>query len=95
MNIQVLAISLDQPFSQKAFSKELDLDFPVLSDRGGRVAKAYGVYNQERDTSERAYFLISKQGKIQWSHVMADPRDKLDIQTLLKTLGEVIKKGHP
>jgi len=87
-DLQVLAISADQPFSQKAFSDKLGLDFPLLSDRDRKVTKAYGVYDQKRDTAQRAYFLIDKQGKILWRHVMDNPKEKLDIQTLLKNVEE-------
>lgn len=86
LNIQVLGISTDQPFSQKAFSKSLGLDFPLLSDRDRRVTRAYGVYNKERNGAERAYFLISKEGRILWRHVMADPAKKLDIETLVRNV---------
>ena len=88
MNLQVLGIRMDQPFSQKAFSKKLVLDFPLLSDRDGEITKAYGVYDAERNTARRAYILISKEGKIIWRHVMDNPGEKLEINTLIKSLQE-------
>jgi peroxiredoxin Q/BCP len=88
MNLQILGISADQSFSQKAFSDKLGLDFPLLSDRDRKVIKAYGVYDAERDSAQRAYVLISKEGKILWQHVMDNPKKKLDTETLMKHLRE-------
>jgi peroxiredoxin Q/BCP len=48
----------------KAFAKSLDLDFPILSDNTTATAKAYGVYNAERNIANRWTFYIGKDGKI-------------------------------
>lgn len=85
-DLQALAISADQPFSQKAFSRQMGLPFPLLSDRDLKVIKACGVYDRERGTSERAYFLVNKEGKILWQHVMKDPARALETEALLKAV---------
>jgi thioredoxin-dependent peroxiredoxin len=46
------------------FAKSLDLDYPILSDPKGEVAKKYGVYNAERDAAARVTFYIGKDGKL-------------------------------
>ena len=40
---QRVGISMDTVDKQSAFSAANDLDYPLLSDLGGRVAKSYGV----------------------------------------------------
>jgi peroxiredoxin Q/BCP len=46
------------------FAKSLELDYPILSDPKGEVAKKYGVYNPDRDAAQRVTFYIGKDGKI-------------------------------
>ena len=43
LNAQVLAISVDSPFSHKAFADQLNLNFPLLSDFNREVIPEYGV----------------------------------------------------
>src|SRR6476646_4002866 len=54
-----------------AFSKDRKLRFPLLSDfePKGEVARKYGVYRREDGVSERALFVIDKDGIIRWSYV--------------------------
>ncbi len=91
MNIQLLGISNDQPFSQKAFSKNLGLIFPLLSDRDTKVIKKYGVYNRKLDAAARSYFLVGMDGKILWTHVMEDSRQKLSNEDILKRIQGLVQ----
>ncbi len=43
LNAQVLGVSMDTVESHKKFAASLGLPFPLLSDPGGAVAKAYGA----------------------------------------------------
>ena len=45
------------------FAKSLDLNYPILSDPDGKVAKAYGIYSK-RGFSGRVTFFIGADGKI-------------------------------
>lgn len=65
--VAIVAVSADHPYSQKAFSEKLGLTFPLLSDRNKRVIKAYGIYDETKDTARPAYFLIDREGKVTWS----------------------------
>src|SRR5436190_23102617 len=53
---QVLGISVDGRWSHAAFAKDRNLRVPLLSDfePKGAVARAYGVYDHAKGTSERA-----------------------------------------
>ena len=44
------------------FSEKLDLNYPLLSDTDGSVAKAYGIHNGR--FSKRVTFIIDKNGTI-------------------------------
>ncbi|RPI93745.1 MAG: peroxiredoxin [Chloroflexi bacterium] len=68
---QLLAISVDNLESHRAFSADRKLDFPLLADSDplGEVARRYGVFNEERGTCERALFVIDRTGRIAWSYL--------------------------
>jgi peroxiredoxin len=70
-NAQVLAISVDGKWCQKAFAENRNLQFPLLSDfePKGAVARLYGVYNAEGGLARRALFVLDAEGTIRWSHV--------------------------
>ena len=68
---QVLAISVDGIWSHRAFAESRNLRFPLLADfePKGAVARAYGVYDAEAGTGERALFVVDGEGIIRWSYV--------------------------
>ena len=61
---QVLGVSMDSPFANKAFADQIGVKFPLVSDWGGEVTRQYGVYVDEYKASRRINFLIGKDGKI-------------------------------
>jgi peroxiredoxin (alkyl hydroperoxide reductase subunit C) len=61
---QVLGVSMDSPFANKAFADQIGVTFPLLSDRGGETTHQYGVYVDEYKAARRVNFLIGKDGKI-------------------------------
>jgi peroxiredoxin len=67
-DVQLLAISCDPMYSNKAFAIQEGYKFPVLSDfwPHGAVSKAYGVFNEDRGCSTRGSFLIDKSGVLRW-----------------------------
>ena len=65
-NVELLAISVDSKFVQKQFADHEGYKFSVLSDfwPHGGVAKQYGVFLDEAGISDRATFVINKDGVI-------------------------------
>jgi peroxiredoxin len=68
---EVLGISVDGVWCHQAFAKDRRLRFPLLADfePKGAVARTYGVYRDEDGTSERALFVLDRDGVIRWSCV--------------------------
>ena len=62
---QVLGVSMDSPFANKAFADSVGVTFPLLSDWGGEVTHTYGVYVDKYKAARRVNFLIDKEGRIQ------------------------------
>src|SRR5580700_9191831 len=61
---QVLGVSMDSPFSNKAFADQIGVTFPLLSDWGGDTTRQYGIYLDKYKAARRVNFLIGKDGKI-------------------------------
>jgi peroxiredoxin len=61
---QVLGVSMDSLFSNKAWAEKIGVTFPLLSDWGGDVTKQYGLYNPKYKAARRATFVIDKDGKV-------------------------------
>jgi peroxiredoxin Q/BCP len=61
---QVLGISTDDVATQKRFKEDLKLPYPLLSDKGGRVAKQYAGTMAVLGLANRANFVVGQDGKI-------------------------------
>jgi len=75
LDAQILAISVDSPFTLKKFKEENNLTFPLLSDFNKEVSTNYGAIYDEfvmglKGVSKRAAFLVDKKGKIQHIEVL-------------------------
>jgi peroxiredoxin len=87
--VEILPISVDSTASLKEFRNKLQMKTELLSDFRRDVSRAYGVLNEERFYSNRAYFLIDKDGKVRWSHVESNNgqrRENSEILTAIKRL---------
>jgi peroxiredoxin len=67
----LLGISVDNAWCHNAFAKDRHLHFPLGADfePKGEVARRYGAYREGDGTSERALFVIDKNGVIAWSYL--------------------------
>lgn len=85
---QVLGVSMDSPFANKAFAEQNGVAFPLLSDIGGKVAQEYGLYkeyekfNMKIPAARRATYLIDTNGKVVDMQVDADAVDPTKTVTL-------------
>jgi len=61
---QVLGVSMDSPFANRAFAEQIGVSFPLLSDWGGEVTHQYGIYTDKYKAARRVNFLIGKDGEI-------------------------------
>ena len=97
MNAQVLGISVDTPFSQKAFSDANNLNFPLLSDFERKAINAYGVplpnfAGMEGFTSsQRAVFVIDKEGVIRFRWVGETPANEPDYDEVQRQVDQLPK----
>ena len=76
----MLGISISHAYSQKAFTKSLDLPYPLLSDYpDGKTILAYDVGHYEGQSkrlhARQSFFLVDKKGLIRgfWGQRPANP----------------------
>ena len=90
LDAEVIGVNRDSVHTHKAWSKEFNIEIPLLADMTLGAAKAYGVDMQERGISKRAVFIIDKGGVLRFKHVEETPGDFTlhadDILTELKKL---------
>ncbi len=67
---ELVGISVDGVWCHAAFAKDRHLHFPLAADfePKGQVSHAYGAYRVDDGISERALFVIDKNGLIAWSY---------------------------
>lgn len=88
---QVLGISVDSVPCNAAWAKSLGgLSFDLLSDfePKGEVARLFGAYRQSDGISERALFIVDKEGKLAFKdiHDISDQPDNEELFEVLRKL---------
>ena len=73
----VYAISVDSPFSNQRWRKEMEAPFPILSDFNKTAAAAYGVLQDDffglRGVAKRSVFVLDGDGRVRYAWVSEDP----------------------
>ena len=88
---QVLGISVDSVPCNAAWAKSLGgLSYDLLSDfhPKGEAARSFGAYREADGISERALFIVDKQGKLAYVdiHDIGDQPDNEDLFDVLRNL---------
>lgn len=88
---QVLGISVDSIPCHVAWAKSLGgITYDLLSDFNpkGEVARSYGAYREADGITERALFIVDKDGKIAYVdiHDISDQPDNEDLFDVLRKL---------
>ncbi len=89
MGVEVLSMSVDSVFVHKMWNDhELGkmvkggIPFPMLSDGGGKVGSAYGIYDEDAGVENRGRFIIDPEGVIQAYEVLTPPVGRRVDETL-------------
>jgi len=65
----VLPISVDATPSQNEFRSKHNMTHHLLSDLKREAGRAWGVLDEDKFFTRRAYFLVDKRGVVRWKHV--------------------------
>lgn len=90
IDTEIIGISANAPFSQKAFADFLKLNFPILSDfPDAKVIDAYGVLNKARRTAQRSYFIVDKQGIVRYKKLVNSGEGLVPNDTLVDEVKKI------
>jgi peroxiredoxin len=88
---RLYGVSVDSAFSHKAFQDSLGITFPLLADfhPKGEVARAYGVFIEERGHNQRALVMIGPDLTVKWSHQSPSPLEIPGANLIFDALAKV------
>ncbi len=79
LKAKILGISVNDPFTNKAFHEENVLNFPLLCDYNRKTVKKYDVYHEDfaglkgYTVAKRSVFIVDSLGIIRYKWVTEDP----------------------
>jgi len=94
LKAQLIGISVNDPFSNKAFAEANGLSFPLLSDYNRKVVKLYGVGARDfaglkgYTAAKRSIFILDSGGTICHKWISEDPRVEPNYQEIERILAE-------
>lgn len=88
--VQVLPVSVDAVPSLKEFRNKFGMRVELLSDFRREASRAYGVLREDAYCSQRAYFLVDRDGIVRWSHVEDSPGQRRDNSEILAVIERVV-----
>lgn len=93
LNAEVIAISVDSPFTQEAWAKKENISLTLASDLNKKTADEYGVLLPDLlglgSVSARAAFVVDKSGVVQYSEQTPTPKDLPNFNAIKETLGKL------
>ena len=95
LNAEVLGISVDPPFSQKAWADANNLKFTLLSDFNREATQAYDVaWNnmgglEGYTAANRAVFVVDKDGVVRYKWLAPTPADLPDYDEIRKAISDM------
>lgn len=90
LDTEVLAVSVDSPWSQGAWAEKYGIQCPVLSDFSKKITTDYGLLHAN-GMSQRAVVIIDKKGKVVYKKVQENIREVPSLDEILAQL-ERLKK---
>ena len=84
--VEILPISVDSIPSLREFKNKLRMKTDLLSDFKRDISRAYGVLNEDRFYSNRAYFLIDKEGRVRWTYIETNNSDRRENSEILAAI---------
>ena len=94
MNADVVAISVDSPFTLDKFKQEQNLNFPLPSDFNKEASAAYGSMYENfvfglKGVSKRSAFVIDKNGIVQYAEVLENAGEVPDFKAVQHALSSL------
>lgn len=95
LNGQVIGISVNDPFSNKAFAEKNRLPYPILSDYRREVIKRYGLELPDFAgldgyvVAKRSIFILDEEGIVRYMWVSDNPTVEPDYDEVQQALAQI------
>jgi peroxiredoxin len=95
LDAQVVGVSVNDPFSNKAFHEMNMLNFPLLCDYNREVVKMYDVFHEDfaglkgYTAAKRSVFILDREGVIRYRWVSENPGVEPDYAEVEAELGKL------
>ncbi len=96
LGAQVVAISNDGPFANKAFAEKHNFNFPILADYTSKTIRDYDVlmpdllHIKDYNSAKRSVFIINEDGTVGYKWVSEDPLKEPNYQEIK----DFLKRGN-
>ena len=96
LGAQVVAISNDGPFANKAFAEKHNFNFPILADYTSKTIRDYDVlmpdllHIKDYNAAKRSVFIINEDGTVGYKWVSEDPLKEPNYQEIK----DFLKRGN-
>jgi len=82
LDITVFGVSVDNLFSHRAWAKDQNLNFKLLSDQTRKYGMALGVYNENSGVFKRSLFVVGPDSKLLYVDYDYSVKDNADFELL-------------
>lgn len=94
LDAQILAASIDSPFTLQQYKEQQSLNFPLLSDFNREAARKYGSLYEEfvmgmKGVAKRSAFVIDKEGIVRYAEVLESAGDLPNFDAVNETLASL------
>jgi peroxiredoxin len=91
LDAQILAVSVDSPYTLAKWKEEQGFNFPLLSDFNKTASKKYDTLYKEfgmgmKGVAKRSAFVIDKQGVVRYAEVLENAGEIPDFNAVKQTL---------
>jgi len=91
LDAQILAVSVDSPYTLARWKEEQQFNFPLLSDFNKTVSKKYDTLYKEfglglKGVSKRSAFVIDKEGIVRYAEVLENAGELPNFEAVRQTL---------
>ncbi len=95
LNSTILGISVDGPFSNKAFKEQNRLNFTILSDYNKEAVRSFGIELNNFAglagyvAAKRSVFLVNKNGIVSYIWISDDPTIEPDYNIIISEIAKL------
>ncbi len=92
---QVVAISVNDPFSNKGFAETHHLQFPILSDYTRKTVQQLNIFHNDfaglkgYTAAKRSIFVLDEKGVVRYMWVSEDPTKEPNYEEIKSTLSKL------